>query len=520
MIGWTRDIIEGKGECTLAYMMIYEWYHFYPVSALFALKSFVKHHEYEYEYENESNESKKNKESEIHPYGSWKDIKYFCHYCMSQGLTVNSNLIQDAIQLANDQLRLDSKIETASYLSLVSRWIPREKSKKFGGELYEAFACQYFSQYIASSTTGVSHMAAILKCKTEYRKLLARLNKEIDTVQIKQCGRTWSEIEFHKVTSITLSKQKRAFLNVRHDGQPRSLDNTDRVKCAEHFEAHIQRAVSGEVDMKGKRVGLRDFTQQAQELILLKKQAIKYEKTGSSWETEMNLLNSQWRDNSAQTGRLGNMIAMVDVSQSMIGDPMQVAIALGIRIAEKSMLGKRVLTFSKEPCWVILNQSADDTFISMVETVQQAPWGMSTDFIAALDLILNAIVESKLPPEEVQNMVLAVLSDMQINQGDPQFFKDNCMYDLIKRKYEETGVRLYGKPFRPPHILFWNLRSTNGFPTLSSQKNCSMMSGFSPALLNSFCEEGLDALLSTTPWSHLEKMLNKSRYSLMESYFS
>jgi uncharacterized protein with von Willebrand factor type A (vWA) domain len=36
------------------------------------------------------------------------------------------------------------------------------------------------------------------------------------------------------------------------------------------------------------------------------------------------------------------MIAMVDVSGSMEGDPMNAAIALGIRTAEKSLLGKRV----------------------------------------------------------------------------------------------------------------------------------------------------------------------------------
>ena len=30
MIGQTRDIIDGKGECSLTYMMIYTWYDFYP----------------------------------------------------------------------------------------------------------------------------------------------------------------------------------------------------------------------------------------------------------------------------------------------------------------------------------------------------------------------------------------------------------------------------------------------------------------------------------------------------------
>ena len=55
------------------------------------------------------------------------------------------------------------------------------------------------------------------------------------------------------------------------------------------------------------------------------------------------------------------MIAMVDVSGSMDGDPLHAAIALGIRVAEKSILGKRVLTFSALPTWV--NLDGYDSFV-------------------------------------------------------------------------------------------------------------------------------------------------------------
>ena len=64
-------------------------------------------------------------------------------------------------------------------------------------------------------------------------------------------------------------------------------------------------------------------------------------------------------------------------------------------------------------------------------------------------------------------------------------------------------------------MLFWNLRNTNGFPSLSSEKNVSMMSGFSPALLNLFCDKGVEALQSCTPWSILEQSLDNNRYKIM-----
>ena len=57
MIGQTRDIVDGKGEYALTYMMIYTWYDFFPALAQFALKCVVDL-------------------GEKHQYGSWKDIKY------------------------------------------------------------------------------------------------------------------------------------------------------------------------------------------------------------------------------------------------------------------------------------------------------------------------------------------------------------------------------------------------------------------------------------------------------------
>ena len=90
----------------------------------------------------------------------------------------------------------------------------------------------------------------------------------------------------------------------------------------------------------------------------------------------------------------------------------------------------------------------------------------------------------------------------------------------MKAKYEAAGIHLNGIPYKPPHILFWNLTSTSGFPSLNNQPNVSMMSGFSPALLNLFCEQGLDALQNYTPWSLLEKSLENERYKLMDVIFN
>jgi len=491
MIGQTRDIVSGKGECSLTYMMIYTWYHFYPELAFYSINCLVDFGD----------------DGKTHQYGSWKDIKYFCDYCYKQNFSLEHPLIQYSINIVNTQINTDyvNLISNSDEISLAGKWVPREKSGRFGW-MYQALACNYFPRYLETATEK-SKPSAILKCKTEYRQILSSLNRKIDTLQIKQCGKVWSNIDFNKVTSVSLSKQKKAFLNVTKKGEPRFPEDEDRVKCAKHFQEHIQKAIRGEVDMKGKRVGLENFTKQAIDLI--------NNQNSPSFLEEKELLNSQWRDNSSQTGALENMIAMVDVSGSMSGDPINAAIALGIRVAEKSKLGKRVMTFSATPKWV--NLEGKDGFVSMVQTLQNAEWGMTTNFYAALNMILDTIIITNMEPEDVEGLTLAIFSDMQMDIADSENHDTSVLYDKIRSKYAEIGMRVKGKPYKPPHILFWNLSSTNGFPTLSSQQNASMMSGFSPAMLSQFCEQGIESLQAASPWSIFLKGLENERYSIMET---
>ena len=70
MTAQPRDIIAGKGEYALSYMMILVWYEFFPEIATFLLNSFVLP-----------------LENNPDPFGSWKDIKYLCTVIIfSQGI--------------------------------------------------------------------------------------------------------------------------------------------------------------------------------------------------------------------------------------------------------------------------------------------------------------------------------------------------------------------------------------------------------------------------------------------------
>ena len=484
MIGQTRDMKGGKGEHELTYMMIHVWYQFYPSLAEFAVRCFVLLTE----------------DNSIHPYGSWRDIRYLCEYFKQQKEPENHPFILFCANLTNTQLKKDNNnyLLKSKNILLTAKWVPRERRFKW---LNQIFAVDYFKEYIKTADSLEKYKKAYLKCITHYRQLCSKLNRYIETVQILQCDKQWQDIDFNKVTSITFAKQSKAFLN-KKNGNIRYPDSEDRIICSKNYENHIQRAKNGEIEIKGKCVSMIDFA----------KQASKLSKSNLD-QIECDRLNSQWRDNESQSNALDNFIAMVDVSDSMKfpnDDPIMTAISLGIRIANKSKLGKRVITFSKDPTWVNLEEC--NNFVDQFNKVRESPWSLNTNFMSALSMILDVIVENKMSAKEVENIVLVILSDMQMDEADKTDKK--TLFETIKVKYAEAGLKVHGVPYQTPFILFWNLRSTNGFPTLSTNENSAMMSGFEPALLNVFCDKGIDALKNS--WSILIDSLANERYKILD----
>ena len=327
------------------------------------------------------------------------------------------------------------------------------------------------------------------------------MSKRLDVTQIKQCAGKYSEINYDNVTSITMSKQKNAFLNKKGD------KSNDRIQGAVNFKNFIDNNIKLKKESKGKRVSIYSFI----------KDAINYNKSTEKNMDLINILNSQWKDSeNLIEGSLGNFIAMVDTSGSMEIDnciPLYNAIGLGIRVAEKSILGKRILSFNTNASWI--NLEDDNSLTDMVKRIMNEPWGMNTDFMTALDMILSIIVYKKIHPTEIPKLTLCIFSDMQIDCADKNGLSES-FWENIKKKYYDTGMMYYGVPFNTPNILFWNMRSTNGFPVISKQNNVSMLSGFSPVLLNTFCNKGYNELEKMNSFDMLLNILNTNRYSFVE----
>ena len=91
-------------------------------------------------------------------------------------------------------------------------------------------------------------------------------------------------------------------------------------------------------------------------------------------------------------------------------------------------------------------------------------------------------------------------------QANP--WSNQVLADEIECMYAKYG-------YACPHLLFWNLTKTSGFPTLSSKNNCTMLSGYNSTLLNVFCDKGIAALKEFTPRRMLDDLLDNPRYAVM-----
>jgi hypothetical protein len=536
LLAQTRDIICGKGEYALFYVILLEWSKIDFGFFEYVIETLVYDVGGAEDVVDAGDEGDGNgmcdTKSKQHPLGSWKDMKYFLTYMKGQlidGLVENeeekennsklfSRFVDKVVCLINEQLRIDAQElqNNGSRFSLVARWIPREKSKKFGW-LYYYLAMSYSQHQIPHDTTHPSYERAVNRAFMVYRKIISALNKKLDTTQVKQCDGKWAEINFDNVTSITMHKQANSFLNLKKNGKTtRCENNEDRDDCKNNYEEYLRNVVDGKSKIKGKRVSIIDFVKSAIECI---KNSLPNE------SPVVTALNEQWKSNSAQNGNLGNFIAMADVSGSMMEDnsnPLHSAIGLSIRVAEKSILGRRVMTFSERPTWVQLGVQDSDTFVKQVSKLRTSSWGMTTNFYLALDLIREGIEDNKLPREVAENLVLVVFSDMQMSNASESMCDLSAretLFENMKQMFAKMGERLYGEPCKAPHIVFWNLRKTTGFPSLSTDQNVSMMSGFSPALLNVFCEKGVAGLQQYTPWTTLVNSLNNDRYVGFERVF-
>ena len=459
----------------------------------------------------------------IPEYGCWKDYQKMIEFAHVQ---YNFPAIREKIlDIYVDQLRKDVEtIDTNLPCSLCANFFPKEGNsldKKY--KITVKIARKYFDNLRCDSASMLKRLRV---------EVLTPLNRDkIRLIEEMMCNQKWDNIDFGRVPSRCMNLNKNAFLNLDKNGKfVRKESNVMREACRDNLQQHLTKAVRGEKKINGKQMflhelvaehirGWGDYIEIANEESRLINQL--------QWDTHYNHYKNMVENGSG----LDRCMVLSDFSGSMSGTPMQVASALGIMIS--SILPEpwrnKFISFDTTP---ELLELPDSTLADKMKYIANSPWGGSTDFLAAIQLILDVGIKNRLSVNDMPKKLI-VVSDMQfdcaersrcpdygiMNQWGSNFngkssMNEDTTHAKIKTAFYNAGMEVCGAPWEPPMIVYWNVRHTGRFPVESNTPNTQMVSGFSLSLLKLVLDNGdLSSVKPPTPYdTFLQAVRDNSRY--------
>lgn len=408
--------------------------------------------------ENHPESAKKNLIN-VSEYGRWDDLIY---------TAANTPLQNEAFNIIKHQFTLDVKCKTPS---LLAKWMPSQNASNV-------------------ETRKMGHVLANylgLDNKT-YRKTLSTLRERIKVLEKLMSENRWDEIEFDKIPSRAGLIYKNAFARrdiLAKKYEAFAKDKTTKVNAEALYPQEIAERIFGNGYYRPKLS-----------------------------ETDRLMLQKYW-DNLKDfyNGREENGIAIVDVSGSMDGTPMNAAVSLGAYIAEKANgpFANHFITFSNHP-QLVKFEGVDivDKFIRCSD----ADWGGTTNLKAVFDLLLKTAKNRNTRVEDMPTR-LYIFSDMEFDScvsfdndygwGYTGMATENSIrtgLESIKEKWAREGYKL-------PQVIFWNLNArNNNIPAIG--EGFSYVSGFSPSMIDCILsgKDGYDLML--------EKLMSK-RYEAVRA---
>lgn len=385
-------------------------------------------------------------------YGCWKDLLKIIEIENRLHLEMNKKKIpmkkSIEIEMFANQLRTDCTIlesdkedDHRKAISLCAKWAPSEKT--------------HYNHFPIFAAKNI--MAELLLTPKEYRLMLSKMRKHLNVLELLMSTQQFDKIDFSKLPSVAIMKMKKAF---SRDSNAEGEESELRKNLHLSYRQYLENLSKGKTKVNIKGI-------QPHELV----------STYISNQTELDeLVEAQWKalkERIKQNGVFRDVTAIVDVSGSMYGQPIEVAIALGILVAECTIgpfYGK-MITFHEKPSWHILT---GDNLLEQVQCVKKAEWGSSTNMRAVFDLILNTAKKASLTQDEMVK-TLFIFTDMQFDHCDRHW---ESAFDYAKRTFNEAGYQL-------PKIVCWNLRTSvsKSLPARQDTENMVMLSGFSAELL-------------------------------------
>lgn len=353
-------------------------------------------------------------------YGRWDDI-----FLPLEG----TSLWSEVLSLVKSQFDADMKsLNAGQSVSLLGKWLPSinassKNSKRIGRKI--------------ASYLGLS--------ERNYRLALRNLRSRIKIVEQPMCSREWGEIDYSKVPSRAMFMYRKAF----------AKNDSNR------YQEYLSSVERGEAKINSGTLFPSDIVDE-----YLHKNARNDKTIDLQWEALPNYME----------GENFNGLVVADVSGSMDmygGRPMAVSIGLAMYIAERNtspVWKDKFITFSANPS---LQTIVGSTIGSRIRNLERAQWSMNTDLNAVFKTILDTAVKNSVSAEDMPQKLI-IVSDMQFDQACRSNSRTNL--EQIQKMYRKAGYEM-------PHLIFWNVRSSDNVPAKADDSGVSLVSGYSPSIM-------------------------------------
>ena len=322
----------------------------------------------------------------------------------------------------------------------------------------------------------------------EYRKMLTEGRKACNLVESLMSQNHWDQIAFDKLPSRAGLLYKKAFMR-REETRARYMEFMSDEKTK------VNASVLNPVEIAHQIFNVY----------------------GRPSMTERNAWQKYW-DNLKDyyNGKEEPGIAIVDVSGSMYGQPLEAAVSMGAYIAErgKGPFQNHFITFSSNP--ELVEFSGVDLY-DKFKRASTAEWGGSTNIEAVFNLLLDTARRNQVAKEDMPK-TLYIFSDMEFNgciTGGPasrdrwastgRILSERQINTVIEeqaRKWRQYGYQI-------PRVVFWTLDARhNNIPAIGD--GFSYVSGFSMNMVECILsgKDGYDLML---------EKLNSVRYQPITS---
>ena len=396
----------------------------------------------------------------IPKYGTFKDMFALCGTKLELAmLRVYAEQLKNDIDALND-VNVSDVLGYPINISLAAKWAPTEggafdKKHKLAKKLCGLLRSAHSPKFVK-----------ITNLKDYRQKLIAPLRAHLKIVERDMCSDNWENIKFENVPSIASKLYRKTFS--KHQ--------------AERYSTYLMDVASGKTKINSS--------------MIFPHQLVEHYINGGEYDETIEL---QWKSIVEKTrAKFGNKsaIAVVDVSGSMTGTPLNVAIALGLLLSEctTDSFASKLITFSSTPELVSI---PDGTLQSKVKATMGINWQMSTNLQKTFELLLNFAKIFDVPNDKMPSTVY-VFSDMQFDIA----VGGSTNFDTIDKLYSNS---IYSRP----NLVFWNLRgNTVDFPAVSSSSKTALVSGFSQSMMDIFTNGDI-----IDPYTVMCNVLDSDRYS-------